>query len=160
MKEIWKDIPNYEGLYQASNLGNIKRTYKNGKQKILKPVKDAKGYLRVNLSKNNAIKNVQIHRLIAKTFIGESNLTVNHKDKDRKNNKIGNLEYMTLLENIQYSNCKTILQFDKENNFIRKWNSIAKIEEALKINNGNISKCCKGIRKTAGGYVWRYYYGG
>lgn len=160
MKEMWKDIPKYEGLYQASNLGRIKRLYKNGKQKILKQVNDVNGYLRVNLSKNNVIKNAQVHRLIAITFLGESYLTVNHKDENKHNNKLSNLEYMTIQKNIQYSKCKTILQFDKKNNFIRKWDSIAQIEETLKINNGNISKCCKGRRKTAGGYVWRYCYGG
>ena len=68
MKEIWKDIPNYEGLYQASNLGRIKSLKRN---KILNQIKSSDTYLQVFLCKNNKVKGYQVHRLIAKTFLNK-----------------------------------------------------------------------------------------
>lgn len=57
---------------------------------------------------------------------------------------------------MKLSHYKKVIQFDKNNNFIKEWNGIKEVEEVLKISNGNISECCKGNRKTAGGYIWRY----
>ena len=84
MEEIWKDIENYEGLYQISNLGNVRSVdrivnagSKNNnkvvkKGKILNPVKDKDGYLKVSLSKNNIRKNYFVHRLVGKIFIANN----------------------------------------------------------------------------------------
>lgn len=71
MEEIWKDMPNYEGLYQISNLGNVKSLNYNrtGEERVLKPVKVTKGYLKVKLCKNGEVKQYIIHRLVAETFI-------------------------------------------------------------------------------------------
>ena len=87
MNEIWKDIKNYEGLYQISNLGRIKRVDKN---KILKYAIVYNGYYRVCLCKNGKAKDFRVHRLVAETFIpNDKDLEiVNHKDGNKKNNKV------------------------------------------------------------------------
>ena len=90
--EIWKDIKGYEGLYQVSNLGNIKsiRTNKN-----LLFEENYKGYLRVSLCKNGKHKHYKVHRLVGIAFIpNEYNLPqINHKDENKHNNAIDNLEW-------------------------------------------------------------------
>lgn len=114
MKEIWKDIKNYENAYQVSNYGNVRSldryvTDKNKiqfiKGKTLKPTNNGNGYLIVSLLSNGKRKNHYVHRLVAQTFFNnyENNLVVNHKDFNKKNNNINNLEIVTTLENIQYS---------------------------------------------------------
>lgn len=102
MEEIWKDIPNYEGLYQASNLGRIKslpRKYKPN-ESILKPQK-RNGYLKVELCKQDR-KQYSVHRLIMMTFFGNSKLNVNHIDGNKHNNNLENLEYCTQRENCRH----------------------------------------------------------
>ena len=101
MSEIWKDIEGYEGLYQISNLGRVKRLghqcgaiYRN--EHLLKPcLRDR--YLSVRLSKNGKVKNCNIHRLVASAFIPNPNNydVVNHIDTNRMNNNVNNLEWCT-----------------------------------------------------------------
>lgn len=117
MKEIWKDIPDYEGLYQASNLGNVKvldRVVNSGiknnktvirKGKLLKK-RINQGYYEVALSKNNKKRFLKVHRLIAITFIPNLNNlpSVNHKDENKLNNNVNNLEWCTIKYNCNYGN--------------------------------------------------------
>lgn len=104
-KEIWKDIIGYEGIYQVSNYGNVIRTgYKlSSKIKKLKPTKDGVGYYTVTLSKNNQRKTKAVHILVAIAFLNhipnKFELVVNHKDFNRLNNNISNLEIVTQREN-------------------------------------------------------------
>lgn len=112
--EIWKDIEGYEGLYQVSNMGNIKRVehedyrcrqgYRVFKERILKPYISTKGYKRVNLSKNNKKKEVPVHRLVAMAFIENPNNypQINHKDENKFNNNVDNLEWCTCKYNNNY----------------------------------------------------------
>lgn len=97
MKEIWKDIPEYEGKYRISNLGNVKSiNYHNTKKECtLSPAKDAKGYLRCSLSKNNILKTFKVHRLVAQSFIPNplELPQVNHIDGNKLNNAVNNLEW-------------------------------------------------------------------
>ena len=164
MEEIWKDVVGYEGLYEVSNLGRVRRD-----GKILKPTKIKNGYLYVGLHKNGIQKTVRVHRLVASAFIpNPQNLPcVNHKDEDKTNNAVDNLEWCTSQYNANYGTrnervaeklSKPILQYDLNGNFIREWPSASKVEEETGISNGNISMCCLGRYgfKTAGGFVWRY----
>lgn len=118
MKEIWKDIKGYEGLYQVSNLGNIKSVnrivrFKNGyrclPEKILKISSFCNSkYMQVNLSKNSKIKTYSLHRLVAETFIPNPNNLpcVNHKDENPQNNCVDNLEWCTHKYNSNYGTLK------------------------------------------------------
>ena len=170
--EIWKDISNYEGLYQVSNLGNIRSLdrYTNGrnskrliKGKILKAFKDKDGYMNVNLYKNAKIKQFKVSRLVAEAFIPNPNNLpqVNHKNEIKSDNCVDNLEWMTLIDNCNYGTrnariSKKINQYDLEGNFIKTWNSIIQIEREFNIFHSRIIEACKGQRKQIGGYKWRY----
>lgn len=116
MEEIWKDVPNYEGLYQVSNLGRVKsldREFLDKKGKLFRRkgamitlVENEYGYLAVRLNKNNTRKEFKVHRLVLMTFSpcdNMENLEVNHKDFNRKNNSLNNLEWLTHKENLNYS---------------------------------------------------------
>ncbi|MEE3439923.1 NUMOD4 domain-containing protein [Ruminococcus sp.] len=162
MNEVFLDIPNYEGLYQVSNLGRVRR---NGK--ILRPFKNEKGYLRIDLYKNGTKRTARVHRLVAHSFIpNPQNLPeINHKDEDKTNNAVGNLEWCDAQYNNNYgtrtkrsaeSHQKPILQFDKKGNFIAEYKSTIEASNKLNISQGNICNCCSGIRKSAGGYIWKY----
>lgn len=166
MLEIWRDIKNYEGIYEVSNLGRIKSISRNGtikENRILKPNK-VMGYSQIVLYKNNKREYKKIHRLVAETFIPnlENKREVNHKDGNKTNNCVDNLEWVTTSENQLHSyyelknNIKSVIQLSLNNEIIKEWESIAKVEQELKISNADICKCCKGKRKTAGGYKWRY----
>lgn len=112
-EEIWKDVPNYEGLYQVSNYGMVKSlerkaSHKNGnfhtvKEKILKQTM-CKGYLKVTLCKNNKLKNFPIHKLLAVTFLNHvpcgHKLVVDHIDNNQLNNNLDNLQIITSRENL------------------------------------------------------------
>lgn len=117
MKEVWKDIPDYEGYYQASNLGRIRslaRYVPNGKKSVvLKPTRILKQDLvqsnknpnrknaRVTLSIHNQHKTRFVSRLVASAFYGKSNLTVNHINGNPLDNRPKNLEWCTLEDNIK-----------------------------------------------------------
>lgn len=105
-KEIWKDIAGYEGKYQVSNLGNVRSLqYHNAKGIMrigyLKPAVDNKGYLRCALSKENKLKTFKVHRLVASAFIDNpDNLPqINHKDGNKLNNHVENLEWCNNSQN-------------------------------------------------------------
>lgn len=158
-KEIWKSIKGYEGLYEVSSFGNVR----NKKCKILKPRKNKNGYYQVCLSKNNKHKNHYIHKLVALLFLKNDKKMpcVNHKNENKLDNNISNLEWCTYSYNNNYGKMKDlcskrVLQYDKQGNFIKEWNSIHEIERNLKIYHGSICKCCKNKLKTTGGYVWKY----
>lgn len=111
MKEIWKDIKNYEGLYQVSNLGNVRSFKKLNGHGLsetphrLKPVYGRHDYYAVHLTKDKTYKNALIHRLVAEAFIeNKNNLPqVNHKDGNKYNNVVTNLEWCTCSYNIKHA---------------------------------------------------------
>ena len=116
--EEWRPIPNYEGLYEVSNLGNVRSldrvvkgrpgTYARIKGKTLSPIKNGGGYLRVNLCNKYGRKAVFVHRLVAKAFIENfDNLPeVNHKDENKENNSLENLEWCDAKYNSNYGTSK------------------------------------------------------
>ena len=170
IEEIFKDIKDLEGLYQVSNFGRVKslgngKSY-NSKERILKPGKSTNGYLQVNLYKNGEYKQCLVHRLVAEVFIPNTdNLPfVNHKDEDKTNNSVENLEwctheyncnYATRNERIAKTRSKPVLQFTLDGEFIREWPSVAECERNG-FNKGKVSECCNGKRKSHKGYIWRY----
>ena len=173
VEEIYKDIKDLEGLYQVSNFGNVMSLnfHRSGKPKLMKPSKNTKGYLFVNLCKNGKRKMFTIHRLVAETFLpNPDNLPeINHIDEDKTNNSVDNLEYCTHEYNQNYGTrnerisktntngkqSKPVLQFSKTGDLIREWPSTRECERNG-YNHGNILKCCNGKRKYAYGYIWRY----
>lgn len=113
MEEIWKDIIGYEGLYQISNLGNVKSLPRkhSPKNKILKPSLNNKGYLIIKLCKNKKHNQKKMHRLIASAFIPnpENKPQINHIDCVKTNNSIPNLEWCTAKENIVHAEKNKLL---------------------------------------------------
>lgn len=172
MQEIWKDIKGYEGLYQISNLGRIMSLARNGninKNHILNKYYHHSGYQVVNLCKNNYRKNYRVHRLVAEAFIPNPNNLpqINHKDENKTNNCMDNLEWCDSKYNINYGNrikkssdkhSKPVCMFDKKDNYIKTYKSIVDAFEETGISKAHISSCCRKRygRKTAGGYIWKY----
>ena len=117
-EEIWRPIVGYEGLYEVSNTGQVKSfdryvKYSNGrihlhKGKVLSPIKDRDGYLQVNLCYSGRINSIKVHRLVAQAFIpNPDNLPqVNHRDEDKSNNRVDNLEWCTAKYNNNYGTRK------------------------------------------------------
>ena len=162
MTEIWKDIDGYEGLYQISNKGRVKRLYK-ASERILKPRDNGRGYLRVHLTKENTSKHIRVHRLVARAFIpNPDNLPeINHRDENKKNNCVENLEWMRHIDNCNYGTrneriSRKILQYSKSGELIREWQGAGEVERLLGIYRGNINSCCKGRYKSAYGFIWKY----
>lgn len=104
MKEVWKPIPGYNGMYEVSNNGRVK-SYYNGKVKLLKPYVNDNGYIVYTLSKNGKSKRKRIHRLMMKAFVGidPDRPVVNHKDGNKLNNTLDNLEWATSSENNKHA---------------------------------------------------------
>ena len=164
--EIWRDIDGYNGLYQISNKGRVK-SLKCGKERILRPRDNGNGYLNVVLYKNTASQSRYIHRLVAEVFIPnlENKPQVNHKDENKLNNCVNNLEWATAKENSNYGSRNErmgyslsipILQYSKSGDFIREWKSSAEVKRVLGIDNSHIIACCKGKLKSSGGFIWKY----
>lgn len=160
MIEHWRPIKGFEGKYEISSLGKVKSigTYNTCKKGIMIPMVDTSGYEHVRLYSGDKVIDKSVHRLVAETFLpNPDNLKyVNHKDEDRRNNSIDNLEWCTNRYNITYSLGKKVIQLSKEGIQLRAFNSIAEASKEFNIPTTNISKCCKGIRKSAGNFIWRY----
>lgn len=185
MQETWRDIKEYEGLYQVSNLGKIKSLNKywkvnnynniiNKKEKIIKQNLDHKNYLFVHLWKNGKSKNFKVHRLVAQTFIPnpENKLTVNHKDGNKSNNSVENLEWCTQSENVIHAykkglakrrtgkmnkNSKIVYQIDKETKkIINIFYGTTEASRITGIPQSNIWRCCAGKQKYSNNYIWKY----
>ena len=147
-----KDIKNYEGLYAVTSCGKV-WSYK--RKKFLEPMTNYKGYLFVNLSKNNEKKKYYIHKLVAEAYIPNPNNLpqVDHIDNDKTHNYVNNLQWITNRDNCRKSHNKPILQQDLDGNFIREWECAYDVRNEV---NGNICNCLKGKIPSAYGYIWKY----
>lgn len=121
-KQIWRDIPNYEGLYQVSNTGRVRSLNyrRTAKTKVRKQGTNKLGYKNVNLCKDGKRKGYLVHRLVAQAFIPNPNNypVVNHKDENPSNNTVWNLEWCTQEYNINYGNCKQKIKEAKSDNVL------------------------------------------
>lgn len=178
-KEIWKDIQGWEG-YQVSNWGRVKSCERvvidtlgrrqPFKETILIPQNDNRGYLRVNLYKNKKMTHYLIHRLVAEAFIpNDDNLPqVNHKDEDKTNNHVSNLEWCDSKYNMNFgtaiqrrveSNSKRIYQLSRDGSeILNVWKGAHEVERCLGWQRSSISACARGAYgyPTAYGYKWIY----
>lgn len=157
--EMWKSLK-YNEKYLISSEGKIKSLYTN---KLIKPFIMEKGYVEVSLWINNKRKTYRVHRLVAETFIPNPDKLpeINHKDENKQNNSVDNLEWCTSKYNHDYGSRnskmkKKICQLDKKDHLIKIWDGIVDIEKELKIFGSNITTVCKGRRKTYKGYKWKY----
>ena len=157
MKEVWKDVPDYEGLYQVSNFGMVKRLQRkipygygmrNIPEKVLKNNVNECGYLYVRLHKGAKSKNHKIHRLVAQAFIEnpEHKRCVNHKDGNKQNNFVENLEWATHSENMKHAaDNKLWVSWNLGKHYTRK----KPMSEETKIKISNAKKeYYKKIKKT------------
>lgn len=128
--EEWRDVADYEGIYQVSNLGRV-RTFRrksgfvgfelSDEPRPMSLIPHGNGYLYVSLRKGDKRKNYYVHRLVARAFIGEipDGYVVNHLDYNRSNNSADNLEIVTQRENVEHSKWKTQLpRRSRENYYI------------------------------------------
>ena len=167
MNEVWKDI---DDRYSVSNLGRIKSNYAN-KERILKPYSDARGYLKVDIRHGEFRKSKFVHRLVAEAFIPNPNPEqlneVNHKDENKTNNCVENLEWCNTEYNCNYGtrnkrkaeNCKkSICSIDRNKNIVH-YSSVIEASEITGISRTSISKALSdnySNNKTAGGMLWIY----
>lgn len=163
MEEVWKNIEGWDG-YQVSDQGRFKSFKQSSEGKILTPHLTRKGYLQVHLRDKNKNKSLQCHRLVLLTFnpIPNANMMeVNHKNENKQDNRLVNLEWTTHLENVQYgtgikrrieAQSKKILCVELNEVF----DSVKDASEKMNVNYGNLTSCCNGKLKTVGGYHWKY----
>ncbi len=178
MKEVWRDVPEFEGRYKISNKGRVKSLKFNGgkKAKILKLAMGATGYLLVSLHNFGQTPH-RIHRMVAKNFIPnpERKYEVNHKDGIKTNNIVSNLEWATKSENMLHSyrvlgnkgvwtgkfgkdhtRSKQVHQYSPDGTYIKTWESSTVAGRSLGFSQGNISTCCTGGAKTSYGFIWKF----
>ena len=162
--ETWKSVVGYEGFYEISNLGRLRR---NGK--CLADCIDSNGYVINILSLKGKHKTIRRHVLVAEAFIpnNEHKREVNHIDGNKLNNTVENLEWVTHRENAIHSwvhgmtrpappqEPKAVMQY-KDGILISTYQSIKEAAHQNQICDGDISRCCQGKRKTAGGFLWKY----
>lgn len=174
MKEEFKPIPGYEGLYEISNHGNvwsiprINSGRRFGGYKISVSQGRSK-YKQVQLSKNGVTTPFLVHRLVALAFVPNPNNLpcVNHKDEDKANNRADNLEWCTYSYNCNYGTrneriksnsprINKVLQLNQRNEVISEYDSMHDASNITGINVAHICDCCHGKRDSAGKFMWRF----
>lgn len=180
--EIWQNVEGFEGLYKVSSKGRIK-SLGNGKstdtrtkvERIMSQRVKSNGYMQSKLHKNGEQKHLLVHRVVAKAFLlnPENKPEVNHKDGDKTNNEVSNLEWSTSSENQKnafaiglqkarrgkyHSQSIPINQLEKDGAFVKRWDSLGDVVRELGFNKTGITGCCKKRPKynTAYGYKWEY----
>lgn len=175
LNEIWKDIPGFEGRYQVSNKGRVKSLnyHNSGKEQVLHTHISKKGYICIGLGQ----KTHRVHRLVATVFIPNPHNypQVNHKDEDKTNNSVENLEWCDAKYNNSYGTLlersskirqnrkdlsKPVSQYSKNGEYICTYPSVSEAHRITGVNLGNICSCCENREhyKSAGGFIWKYQF--
>jgi len=171
MKEVWKDIPNYEGMYQVSNNGRVKSFRKSTKfhcknEYFLKPTVINSGYGVVTLYKDSTRRKFLVHRLVAEAFLPNPNNypQINHKDENKLNNNVCNLEWCSVEYNNAYGTARIrsvetvstpVEQMTYDGKPIAIYRSTKIASEILGINRGTLKSAI--IKHSqCNGYYWRY----
>lgn len=170
VNETWKDIKGYEGLYAISNMGRVKsfRQWKRAsrpKEYILKSSIANTGYCQVTLYKDTKKKKFLVHRLVAEAFIpNPQNLPyINHKDENRINNNVENLEWCTAQYNNDYGTARLrtrltqghpVKQYLISGHWVATYATASIATEITGIPTVNINSCARGETQSAGGYIW------
>ncbi len=159
--EEWKVIGNATN-YKVSNYGRVKNAKTD---RILKPTLNG-GYWAIGLRINNKTTTAFAHRLVATYFMvcPDETCVVNHKDGVKTNNRVENLEWVSQSENCKHAYRLNlhkphrigVSQYTLNGVFMREYNSSVHAENETGVFNGHISNACRGVRKTAGGYIWKY----
>ena len=170
-KEVWKDICGFEGFYQVSDLGRVRSldrktwsekrgTFYSQKGKVIRPY-NSRGYRYVPLSKNGETTKVSVHRLVAEAFIPNPKKLeyVNHKDENKSNNMLGNLEWCTAKYNTYYgenSRIRPVMAINVTTGEKTIYQSMAEAERIGGFRYTNISAVCRGRVRTHKGHYWKY----
>ena len=184
--ELWKPIKNYEGLYEVSNFGRVRRidsVVNSGlrfnatvvhKGRVLKQHEKRNGYFTVDLSKGNIVKTISVHRLVAEAFLPNVDgfNTINHKNCNKHDNRAENLEWCTpkmnsehAKENGLYFNpiakpirCRQTHQVFKGSYKAAEWVNETKFGNSRQIRQmANKIRCaCNGYQKSAYGFTWEF----
>ena len=159
--EVWKPVPDYEGLYEVSNLGRVRSLY-NG-YRILKQAIGTRGYKNVCLCRKGTQKLANVHRLVALCFVpNPQNLPcVNHKDENKQNNEVSNLEWCSYYYNNVYGSrlTKSALKQSLPVRCIETdtiYSSAYSAQRETGIKQSGICQCCHHKRKSAGGFHWEF----
>lgn len=169
MKEIWKDVRGFEGLYKISSAGRVWSVPRkdglgrNVGGKLLKARTNNRGYWVVRLYQNGIERGFYLHRLVAIAFIDNPKglKEINHMDENKRNNKVSNLEWCTRQYNNTYGSMtikkqKKVKQYSLNRRFIAEHESISKAHKTTGASVTHIGAVCRGERKSCGGYKWEY----
>lgn len=188
--EVWKRVAGFETHYMVSSYGRVKslkkRVYVNNgkckysylrKEYVMKPVKTNVGYPQVTLHKNGCTRLTHIHRLVAEVFIPNPKKTpqVNHKDGNKQNNNVENLEWVTAQENSLHAHrelgivvwhkhktgastprYRSVVQRTLDGDFVKVWECGMDAVRTGTFDSGSITRCCQGVYKSHKGYKWEY----
>ena len=162
---MWKEIEGYGGRYLINDDGDV---YSTLRKKLLKPKTDKYGYLIVALSKDGKTSHIGVHHLVAMTFIKNpfNKPCVNHINEIKTDNRVTNLEWVTVKENDNHGTRnvrmsetkkrKPVLQINSDLNIVTKFKGVKDAQRATGVNRNCIREVCRGNRKTAGGFIWKY----
>ncbi len=159
MKENWKDIPGYEGSYQASDQGRIRGLDRpTAKGRVLKTPTGKRGYKRVNLLLSGEQKQFCVCQLVARTWIGtpEPNQEVRHGVGGKLDDSLSNLCYGTKSENLMDRRRDRTSGKPVRNSLGHEFDSASIASEKTGIHRTSIGQTCRGVTKTAGGLGWEF----